>query len=71
MAVEGVQYHEAWHRVSLLYLDNDTRNKLYTEFKKQHPKLSKVSDKVLEEAIADSFMDYMLNDKEFLQVLKL
>lgn len=64
MAVEGVQYHEAWHRVSLLYLDNDTRNKLYTEFKKQHPKLSKVSDKVLEEAIADSFMDYMLNDKE-------
>lgn len=64
MAIEGVQYHEAWHRVSLLYLDQNTRDKLYTEFKKQHPKLSKVSDKVLEEAIADSFMDYMLNDKE-------
>lgn len=64
MAIEGVQYHEAWHRVSLLYLDENTRNKLYTEFKKQHTKLSKVSNKVLEEAIADSFMDYMLNDKE-------
>jgi hypothetical protein len=35
-AIEGVQYHEAWHRVSLLMLDRDTRNKLYDEFRKQN-----------------------------------
>jgi hypothetical protein len=64
MAIEGVQYHEAWHRVSLLLLDEDTRNRLYKEFIKQHPNMANMDNKQIEEAIADSFMDYMLNDKE-------
>ena len=64
LAIEGVQYHEAWHRVSLLLLDSDTRNRLYEEFRKQHPLMRTLDNKQLEEAIADSFMDYMLNDKD-------
>ena len=63
-AIEGVQYHEAWHRVSLLMLDKDTRNKLYDEFRKQNDQYSNLNNKQLEEVIADRFMDYMLNDKE-------
>lgn len=63
-AIEGVQYHEAWHRVSLLMLDKDTRNKLYEEFKKQNSQYNNLDNKQLEEVIADKFMDYMLNDRE-------
>ena len=34
MAVEGVQYHEAWHRVSLLMLTPEMRKNLYEEYRK-------------------------------------
>lgn len=64
MAVEGVQYHEAWHRVSLLMLTPEMRQNLYSEFRKQYPQYSRASDKQVEEAIADRFMEYMLNDKQ-------
>lgn len=64
MAIEGVQYHEAWHRVSLLLLNKEQRQKLYTEFKQSNKKYANASDKVIEEALADKFMDFMLNDKE-------
>ena len=64
MAVEGVQYHEAWHRVSLLMLTPEMRRNLYEEYRKQHPQYRRISDKQLEEAIADRFMEYMLNDKQ-------
>lgn len=64
MAVEGVQYHEAWHRVSLLMLTPEMRINLYEEFRKQHPQYRNTSDKIVEEALADNFMEYMLNDKQ-------
>lgn len=64
MAVEGVQYHEAWHRVSLLMLTPEMRKNLYNEYRKQYPQYKNVSDQVLEEALADRFMEYMLNDKQ-------
>ena len=64
MAVEGVQYHEAWHRVSLLMLTPEMRRNLYEEFRKQNPQYRNTSDKMVEEALADRFMEYMLNDKQ-------
>ena len=64
LAIEGVQYHEAWHRVSLLMLTPEMRRNLYEEYRKQHPQYRHVSDQVLEEALADRFMEYMLNDKQ-------
>ena len=64
MAVEGVQYHEAWHRVSLLMLTPEMRKNLYEEYRKQYPQYKNVSDQILEEALADRFMEYMLNDKQ-------
>jgi len=44
MAVEGVQYHEAWHRVSLLMLTPEMRKNLYEEYRKQYPQYRNVSD---------------------------
>lgn len=64
-AAYGVQYHEAWHRVSLLMLSPEQRQRLYKEFRKVNPKYKHASDKVVEETIADQFMEYMIaNDKE-------
>ena len=61
----GVEYHEAWHRVSLLMLTPEQRRRLYKEFRKTNPKYKHASDKVVEEAMADQFMDYMVaDDKE-------
>lgn len=64
LAQEGVQYHEAWHRVCLLLLDPETRRRLYTEFRKQHPQYRNQPDTVVEEALADGFMEFMLNDSQ-------
>lgn len=61
-SIEGVQYHEAWHRVSQLLIDDKHRNKIYQRFNK---KLGKnMSDMEIEEMLADSFKDFMLNDSK-------
>lgn len=61
----GVEYHEAWHRVSLLMLTPEQKQRLYKEFRKTNPKYRHANDRVVEEAIADQFMDYMVaDDKE-------
>lgn len=65
MAEYGVEYHEAWHRVSLLMLTSEQKQRLYKEFRKTNPKYRHANDRVVEEAIADQFMDYMVaDDKE-------
>lgn len=65
VAEYGVEYHEAWHRVSLLMLTPEQKQRLYKEFRKTNPKYRHANDRVVEEAIADQFMDYMVaDDKE-------
>lgn len=65
MAEYGVEYHEAWHRVSLLMLTPEQKQRLYKEFRKTNPAYRHANDRVVEEAIADQFMDYMVaDDKE-------
>lgn len=63
-AEAGVEYHEAYHRVSLLMLDKEQRQKIYDEFKKSNSAYSKLSNKEIEELLADSFMDYMIQNEE-------
>lgn len=61
----GVEYHEAWHRVSLLMLTPEQKQRLYKEFRKTNSTYRHANDRVVEEAIADQFMDYMVaDDKE-------
>lgn len=54
---EGVQYHEAWHRVSQLLIDPKHRNRIYKKYRDQG-----LTDKQIDEKLADQFKDFMLNE---------
>lgn len=56
----GVEFHEAYHRVSLLLLSDQERNKVYEEYRRIHPNLKNASDKYVEEALAEEFRGYMM-----------
>lgn len=56
-ATEGVQYHEAWHRVSQLLIDPKHRNRIYKKYRDQG-----LTDKQIDEKLADQFKDFMLNE---------
>ncbi len=56
-APEGVQYHEAWHRVSQLLIDPKHRDKIYKKYREQG-----LNDKRIDEKLADQFKDFMLTE---------
>lgn len=56
-APEGVQYHEAWHRVSQLLIDPKHRNRIYKKYRDQG-----LTDKQIDEKLADQFKDFMLTE---------
>lgn len=56
-APEGVQYHEAWHRVSQLLIDPKHRDKIYKKYREQG-----INDKQIDEKLADQFKDFMLTE---------
>lgn len=57
----GVEYHEGYHRVSLLLMSNEQRNKIYDEYRRTHRNLKNATDKVIEEYLAEDFRAFMLN----------
>jgi hypothetical protein len=57
-AYPGVEYHEAFHRVSLLLMSDYERTKMYASYRRG-TKNQGLSDKVVEEHLADGFMDFM------------
>ena len=61
----GVEYHEAWHYVSLLLLDSKTRDQIYSDYVKNNPQYKGATKQEVEEALAEEFRNYMLdhNDK--------
>lgn len=62
-AVIGTEYHEAWHRVSLLVLPPAQREKLYAEARMEFPEYALLSNTQLEEVLAERFRDYMVNNR--------
>lgn len=54
----GVRYHEAFHGVFQFLLNDKERNSVLSEAKEKYGK--KLTDKQLEEKLADEFMDYKL-----------
>lgn len=56
-APEGVQYHEAWHRVSQLLIDSKHRDKIYKKYREEG-----LNDKQIDEKLADQFKDFMLTE---------
>lgn len=61
-AETGTLYHEAFHRVSLLYLTPEERSIIYKDAKKVY-NLSEYSDKQIEEYLADRFKEYIQDSK--------
>jgi hypothetical protein len=59
-APKGVEFHEAWHRVSQLCIDEKHRRKIYDRYKKKSK--SNLSDAAIDEILAEQFREFMLND---------
>jgi hypothetical protein len=61
-AGRGIEYHEGFHYVSLLLLDKTQRKRIYDEYRSISPDYANMSDKAVEEALAEEFRQYMLNN---------
>lgn len=64
-AGRGVEYHEAWHYVSLLLLNDNVRNQIYSDFVTRNPEYKNATKQEVEEALAEEFRNYMLNETGF------
>lgn len=74
----GSEYHEAFHRVSSMYLTESERNQLYNERKSQPGFLEDFNlmkdiykeenlseDEIIEEMLAEEFSMYVMTDREY------
>jgi exodeoxyribonuclease-5 len=59
----GTEYHEAFHRVSLFLLSKEERLNFYEKARSEY-KLKNVSNKEVEEFLAEEFRNYMLLKEE-------
>lgn len=57
-AENGVQYHEAFHRVVELAMPKDERDKLYNLYKTKYAKNTNLKDKDVAEGLADMYFNY-------------
>lgn len=66
VAEVGTIYHEAYHNVSLLYLDENERQAIYNEAKQKYSKElpDKSSNKQVEEFLAEKFREYVINKEQ-------
>ena len=60
LAPEGTEYHETWHRVSLLLIDEKQRQKIYARERKKYQ--NNITDTQLEEELAEKFKHFMLDE---------
>lgn len=58
----GVEYHEAWHYVSLLLLSPAQRDQIYSDYVKRNPEYANSTKQEVEEQLAEEFRTYMLNE---------
>lgn len=58
----GVEYHEAWHYVSLLLLTPAQRDQIYSDYVKRNPEYSNSTKQEIEEQLAEEFKAYMLKE---------
>lgn len=64
MMEQGTAYHEAFHRVSLLLIQPYRRMKIYEQYRKDNNLSEGVTDKEIEEMLAEDFRMYMLGRKD-------
>lgn len=61
MSPRGTEYHEAWHRVSLLLISEKKRQALYKRYKNKY---GEMSDKAAEEGLAEMYRTIMLSTED-------
>ncbi len=66
-AEEGTGYHEAFHAVSLLYLTEKERTKLYKEAKSKY-NMAKSTNKEVNEKLAEEFRKFILSGEDTVEV---
>lgn len=59
---QGVEFHEGFHYVSQLLTNDKLREQVYQDYVKQYPYLKDASKQEVEEALAEEFRQYMLNE---------
>lgn len=62
-AETGTAYHEAFHRVSLGYLTTEERSRIYEAARQQYG-LRGISEREVDEFLAEKFRDFMLQKQE-------
>ena len=60
-AGKGIEYHEAFHYVSLLLIPKSLRIAIYEDWRKANPDQAYLSNKEVEEKLAEEFRAYVLN----------
>lgn len=61
-AGQGIEYHEAFHYVSQLILNEEQRNQVYSDYIKSHPEYKGYTKDQMEEVLAEEFRTYMINE---------
>lgn len=59
-AGRGIEYHEGFHYVSLLLLNEQQRNQVYSDYVKNNPQHEGKTKQEVEELLAEEFRAYML-----------
>ena len=59
LAIKGTEYHEAFHAVFHMFLDDSRQAKVLAEMRKKYPNKN---EEQLEEELAEEFREYMLTD---------
>ena len=58
----GIEYHEAWHRISNLLMEDKQREKLFNRMRKKYGK--ELSDVEIDEILAERFKEFQLGVAE-------
>lgn len=59
---QGVEFHEGFHYVSQLLINDKLREQVYQDYVKQYPYLKDASKQEVEEVLAEEFRQYMLSE---------
>lgn len=62
LATDGTSYHEGFHVVTQLYLNQGERDNLYKNWRDENPSQKDLIDRNVEEKLAEEFREYMLSD---------
>lgn len=64
LAPKGTQFHESFHWILELLLDNKTRQRIYDAFSRLHPEIDSSNPRNITEGLAEDFRAYANKEKD-------